>query len=98
MKKMFNELTAGEVERLAILAEEMAETIQEIGKILRFGFENYHLTAKYVNREHLEMELGHVLWAVDLMKEKGDVSKTQIKEHAFERGNRPDNHLYHQRD
>ena len=35
----FSRLSAGEVERLAILAEECGEVIQVVGKVLRFGFE-----------------------------------------------------------
>ena len=34
----FNELSPAEVERLAILAEEMGEAIQVIGKVLRHGY------------------------------------------------------------
>ena len=37
MDDHFNNLTPGEAERLAILAEECGEVIQIIGKILRHG-------------------------------------------------------------
>lgn len=57
----FNELTPAETERLAILAEEMGETIQVIGKILRHGYDSRNpLEGKtgWTNRANLEKELG----------------------------------------
>lgn len=36
------DLTPAEVERLAMLAEECAEVIQIVGKILRHGYQSWH--------------------------------------------------------
>ena len=42
MQDHFNRLTPAEAERLAMLAEEAAEVIQVVGKILRHGYASYH--------------------------------------------------------
>ncbi len=42
MQDHFNRLTPAEAERLAMLAEEAAEVIQIVGKILRHGYASYH--------------------------------------------------------
>ena len=42
MRHHFNQLTPAQAERLAMLAEEAAETIQIVGKILRHGLDSYH--------------------------------------------------------
>lgn len=44
MSDFTNNLTAAEQERLAILAEEMGEALQIIGKIIRHGYESYNPT------------------------------------------------------
>lgn len=49
----FNKLTPAETERLAMLAEECAEVIQVIGKILRHGYENHHPDSPLVNNKML---------------------------------------------
>lgn len=38
----FNRLTPAQAERLAMLAEECAEVVQVVGKILRHGYDSYH--------------------------------------------------------
>lgn len=45
----FNKLTPAETERLSMLAEECAEVIQVVGKILRHGYESSNPT---IPREH----------------------------------------------
>lgn len=76
----FNQLSPAQVERLSLLAEECAEVIQIVGKILRHGYENYSPRdpGKRTNRFLLESELGHVEFAVELMKDWNDVSAGQI--------------------
>ena len=68
----FNKLSPAETERLALLAEEMGEAIQIIGKILRHGYESHNPTIKVpedelpmTNRQLLEKELGDVCCAID---------------------------------
>ncbi len=58
IQKHFNNLTPAQAERLAMLAEECAEVIQVIGKILRHGYDSYHPDQPYItNRELLQQEL-----------------------------------------
>ena len=58
MGKFSNDLTDAEVERLAVLAEEMGEAIQCIGIILRHGYESWNpaVRASPNNRRMLEIE------------------------------------------
>jgi NTP pyrophosphatase (non-canonical NTP hydrolase) len=77
----FNGLDPAEVERLAILAEEMEEAIQAIGKILRHGYDSTHPNGGPTNKESLEKELGDVSWAMIYACSKGDLSKEKI--HAW---------------
>lgn len=74
MTQHFNRLSPAEAERLAFLAEEMAEATQIIGKILRHGYESCDPTWRGpederppTNRELLQKEMGDVQCALDLM-------------------------------
>lgn len=55
----FNQLTPAEAERLAMLAEEAAEIIQVVGKILRHGYTSYdpNDSNKVTNRVLLRNEI-----------------------------------------
>jgi NTP pyrophosphatase (non-canonical NTP hydrolase) len=76
-----NELTDAEVERLAILAEELGEALQCIGKILRHGYESYNpvVNTGRTNRRDLETELGDVLFAIMQMAGNRDISRAAIE-------------------
>jgi len=76
----FNQLNPAEAERLAILAEECAEVIKVVGKILRHGYESYDPTGKEsgTNRSLLEKELGDIKAINKTMEESGDVSRDLI--------------------
>jgi hypothetical protein len=64
MTTHFNMLTPEEAERLAMLAEEAAEVIQVVGKILRHGYNSHHPDDKHnSNRDLLAKELSD-LYAV----------------------------------
>lgn len=59
--KHFNNLTPAEAERLAMLAEECAEVIQIVGKILRHGYDSYHPDDNTItNRDMLAEELREI--------------------------------------
>lgn len=78
---MTNEkLTLSELERLAILSEEMGEVQQIIGKIIRHGYDskNPNDINSYTNRKLLEKEIGDVLYSVDLIIQNNDVSERRI--------------------
>lgn len=74
-ERHFNRLTPSEHERLTILFEEMAEATQIVGKTLRHGYESYNPfnPAKETNRSLLETELGHVMYAIDMLVKGDDV-------------------------
>lgn len=92
MSDFTNNLTAAELERLAILAEEMGEALQIIGKIVRHGYESYNPllvqnqmdgVPKLTNREMLEKELGDVSAAINLMNLGGDIDRDAIQGHSI---------------
>lgn len=71
MSEHYNELTPAQAERLAILAEECAEVIQIIGKILRHGLDSFHPATGVVNRtalmhEIIDVKAAMVMISVDL--------------------------------
>ena len=78
----FNLLTPAEAERLALLAEEMGEAIQSIGKVLRHGYESTHPDGGPTNREALERECGDVRYAMLLLCEARDLDKKRIHDRA----------------
>lgn len=55
-----NGLTDAQEERLFMLAEELCEAGQAIGKTLRHGYDSTHPEGGETNREWLERELGDV--------------------------------------
>ena len=63
-------LTEAEAERLAMLAEECAEVIQAVSKILRFGWRD----GNYDNRAGLETELTDVRAMMVICTRAGDVN------------------------
>lgn len=70
----FNGLTPAEAERLAMLAEECAEVIQVVGKILRHGYGSHHPDTPHIsNREMLRAELIDVETLLRVMESWGDV-------------------------
>lgn len=71
--KHYNGLLPGEAERLAMLAEEAAEIIQCVGKILRHGYENHHPhTPHWTNRMALTREVADFTVIVNMMEEDFD--------------------------
>jgi hypothetical protein len=69
--KPFNCLTNAELERLALLSEELGEVQQAIGKILRHGYESKY--SGRTNRQDLEYEIGLIEVAINLLKMVGDI-------------------------
>jgi hypothetical protein len=94
----FNKLTAAETERLSILAEEMGEAIQIIGKILRHGYEskNPFDTEGKTNRELLEKEMGDVADSLLRMEEADDLDSVMVEHHMIVKGSKIGKYLHHQ--
>ena len=82
----FPNLSAAEVERLALLGEECGEVMQVIGKILRHGYESHHPDDKKVkkttNRDMLTKEVGDLVAAIDKLCDPRheDISGKQVQD------------------
>lgn len=76
MQSMPPHLSAAELERLAMLAEEAGEVVQIVGKILRHGYESYNPDGdrETTNRTMLERELVDLMRRIRLMVVCEDVS------------------------
>ncbi len=89
-----NRLNEAETERLALLCEEMGESIHAICKILRHGYESTHpLTPQGpTNRDSLEKEIAHVFVAARLMFDAGDIRRVPCD--IYEQEKREELHRY----
>lgn len=76
-----NKLTNAQLERLAYLSEELGETIQAVGKIIRHGYDHQHpdFESEETNRDDLEKELGHVTLAMFMLVNSGDLCYEKIE-------------------
>lgn len=76
----YNRLTHAQAERLAVLAEELGEAVQAIGKVLRHGYEhrNPMIPDAPSNRQALMREIGDVLVAVGLLCDASDLDMEAI--------------------
>lgn len=94
----FNNLSAAELERIALLMEECGEVVQVCGKILRHGYESRHPMNPHgpTNRRLLEQELGDVRAAVSLLVIGNDVRDNAIDEHKRAKQSRLYRYLHHQ--
>lgn len=92
---MSNKLTAAEIERLAILAEEASEVAQAAMKILRHGYSSCPPAGLRNNREQLQEELFDLEIAIRFMRWSGDVRPVPFEtmESAMKRKLR---YTYHQ--
>lgn len=78
----YEKLSPEEYERLTILIEEIGEVLQVIGKIQKHGYEASFEGIDYDNREQLEVELGHLNFAILLLNSKGDINLENIAVNA----------------
>lgn len=94
----FNGLTPAQAERLALLSEELGETQQAIGKILRHGYESTHPNRPNgpTNRQSLVREIGDVQLAVELMLNAGDIDEDDIENRVMEKTTAVRSFLHHQ--
>jgi NTP pyrophosphatase (non-canonical NTP hydrolase) len=97
----FNKLTPAELERLALLLEELGEAQQAIGKILRHGYDKFnpfsHPSSDPTNRQSLERELGDVEYALELLCAAGDLRAGEIHGARNRKAERIGEYLHHQR-
>jgi NTP pyrophosphatase (non-canonical NTP hydrolase) len=100
MSEFSNGLTPAELERLALLAEEMGEVQQVIGKIIRHGYESVKPTATgaaalKTNRDNLELELADVRAVMKLMERASDIDHDRIKDYRKDKLRRIGKYLHH---
>lgn len=80
--KFSNNLSDAQLERLAILSEELGEAQQAIGKIIRHGYDSnnpdlprpVYCGIPTGNRQDLEKELGDVMYAIDALAATRDIN------------------------
>ena len=71
-------LTPAEAGRLAMLAEECAEVIQIVGKILRHGYDSYHpADPETTNRDLLAKEL------TDIEAVRGEMQRYELRDYEM---------------
>ena len=96
MKKQFNKLSPAEAERLFILLEELGEAQQAIGKILRHGYLTGYPKDGPNNKAILELELGDVLLAIDMLAENHDIDYTELECRKAIKAEKIKMYLHHQ--
>lgn len=96
----FNNLTPAQAERLALLAEELGEAVQIVGKCLRHGFNSFNPDdpRRARNWELLQRELDDVLFAIELLCVDGDLYEPSIEVCRAEKARKVWDYLHHQRD
>lgn len=96
----FNKLSDAEDERLAILAEELGETVQAIGKIQRHGYNSINPATRsgLTNRDRLAREIGDALFMINLMITAGDINGKAIHKAAINKQAKIQKYLHHQGD
>lgn len=93
----FNQLSAAEAERLAMLSEECAEVIHAISKILRHGYESVNPTlADTTNREDLERECGDILARMELLFTAYDIRIAIVKQYKIIKLKKRPTYFHHQ--
>ena len=94
----FNALSAAQAERLFLLMEERAESIQACAKILRHGDESYNPNnpALGSNREQLEREEGDGMAAMNLLCLAHDLNVRKMSEHSIRKTEHVKQYLHHQ--
>lgn len=104
MNTPFNQLTPAQAERLALLAEELGEAQQAIGKVLRHGYLSGNpdklvnqgsAGITLTNRDELEKELGDVKAAVAILCNCGDLDSSNIHKARVRKMQRVDRYLHH---
>ena len=92
-------LALAQIERLALLSEELNEAGVAIGKILRHGYFSHDPTnrAHMGNADDLERELGDVLWCIDLLYDSMDpISRESVMKYRAEAARKKPRYLHHQ--
>ena len=74
------ELNKAQIERLNVLCEELGECVQAASKVLRFGLHGTDLNGE-TNLSNLELEIGDVLAAIELVRQRHPIDMGLIESH-----------------
>lgn len=94
-----NELSLAQTERLAILCGELGDAQRAIGKIMRYGYlrrDPAKMNAP-LNKEILERELGHVVYAMEMLDDHGEARKEMIEVYREEKSRTIHRWTHHQK-
>lgn len=91
----FNRLTPKETEALALLAEECAEVVQIVGKILRHGLDSWHPDTGQGNRALLAKEIGDVRAAMIIAFDEGVADRVLANDAMVNKLKRVGMYLHH---
>lgn len=95
--QLFSRLSPAEIERLALLSEELGEVQQAIGKIMRHGYESYHPDDPNTsNRAMLERELGDVNASIRMLASAQDIDMRSVGLHQKRKLKKVKQYLHHQ--
>jgi hypothetical protein len=95
MSDHFNKLTPAQAEALALLAEECAEVVQAVTKILRHGLDSEHPHSGDNNRETLNEEIGDVQAAIEICRAQDVTDSAAILNAKFSKLLRVGRYLHH---
>jgi hypothetical protein len=95
MQEQSNSLSAEQLERLALLVEEMGEVSQVVGKIIRHGFESCHPNGGPTNREQLEKEIAHIAVAIRMLMNGRDLDEKRVVDHTIDKARSINPWLHH---
>lgn len=90
-----NNLSPAEIERLTLVAEEAAEVIQAVTKILRHGWTSTHPSfPEHNNREQLAKEIGDFRGAVALLTQATELTVHEYQHFALDKLKRIQKYLH----
>lgn len=98
IREFSTDLTVAEIERLAVLLEELGEAQQCIGKILRHGYESSNpvVDTGMTNRRELERELGDICEAILMLCRAKDVNEMAVNRRQLDKHESIKRWLHHQ--
>ncbi len=95
MNRHFNDLTPAHAEALALLAEELGEALQAIGKILRHGLTSAHPITGEPNNKALTKEIGDVRAAIVIATRLGILDEGEVRQAIEDKLDRVGKYLHH---
>lgn len=89
------DLDPHELEALALLMEECAETAHAIGKALRHGMDSTHPSGTESNRDAIVREAGQVIAAIEIAISLGIMTKHRVDDSTRDKWSKVGKYLHH---